>query len=116
MLEGVSELADTGTAGFWAGVGPELAGSEGAALGEVVALLFCVGGKAERPGGTLGVGAGAAFGGGGNGAIPTAVLSLVAAAAAAEAYFSVSPGALVGKGAGFMLLFVAPLVMFAKGV
>lgn len=97
-------------------MGPELAGSEGAALGEVVALLFCVDGKADRPGGALGVGAGAVLGGGGNGTIPTAALSLAAAAAAAEAYFRVSPGALVGKGAGFMLLFVVPLLMFAKGV
>ena len=97
-------------------MGPELAGSEGAALGEVVALLFCVGGKADRPGGALGIGAGIVLGGGGNGAIPTAGLSLAAAAAAAEAYFSVSPGALVGKGAGFMLLFVVPLVVLAKGV
>ena len=115
-LGGVSELADTGTAGLCAGVGPELAGNEGAALGEVVALLFWVGGKADKPGGALGVGAGAVLGGGGNGAIPTAALSLAAAAAAAEAYFSVSPGALVGKGAGFMLLFVAPLLVFANGV
>ena len=109
-------FADTGTAGFCAGVGPELTGNEGTALGEVVALLFCVGGKADKPGGALGVGAGAVLGGGGNGVIPTTALSLAAAAAAAEAYFSVSPGALVGKGAGFMLLFVVPFVVLAKGV
>jgi len=97
-------------------VGPELAGKEGGTLGEVVALLFWVGGRAERPGGALGVGATAVLGGGGRGAIPTAPLSLAAAAAAAEAYFKVSPGALVGKGAGFIALFVTPLVLFAIGV
>lgn len=41
-------------------------------------------------------------GGGGNGAIPTPLRSLAAAAAAADAYFSVSPGNRVGGGAGFI--------------
>ena len=42
-------------------------------------------------------------GGGGSGAIPT-FLSVAAAAAAAEAYFKVSPAGLVGIGAGFIEL------------
>lgn len=42
--------------------------------------------------------------GAGKGAMPTPLLSLAAAAAAAEAYFKVSPGGLVGIGAGFMLV------------
>ena len=116
VLEGVSVLIAAGTADFEAGVGTELAGNEGAALGEVVALLFCVDGKAERPGGALGVGTAAVVGGGGSGAIPTAPLSFVAAAAAAEAYFRVSPGALVGRGAGFIALFVFPLDLMGIGV
>lgn len=48
--------------------------------------------------------AGLAPGGGGKGAIPTPFLSLAAAAAAADAYLSVSPGRRVGGGAGFMPL------------
>lgn len=47
--------------------------------------------------------AGLAPGGGGRGAIPTPFLSLAAAAAAADAYFRVSPGNRVGSGAGFIL-------------
>jgi hypothetical protein len=48
------------------------------------------------------VGEARASGGGGNGAIPMLLLSLAAAAAAAEAYLRVSPGARVGKAAGFI--------------
>ena len=51
---------------------------------------------------------GAAPGGGGSGAIPKIILSLAAAAAAADAYLRVSPGALVGRGAGFIPLFATP--------
>lgn len=116
MLKEVSVFIGAGTADVKAGVGTELAGSDGAALGEVVALLFCEGGKAQRPGGALGVSTAAVAGGGGSGAMPTVPLSLVAAAAAAEAYFRVSPGALVGRGAGFIALFVFPLEMMANGV
>ncbi len=75
-----------------------------------------MGGTANRPGGALGVDAAADPGGGGKGAIPTVDLSFAAAAAAAEAYFSVSPGALVGRGAGFIVLFVVPFVVVARGV
>lgn len=109
-------LIGTGTADLEAGVGTELTGNDGAALGDVVALLFCVDGNAERPGGALGVGAAAIVGGGGSGAIPTVPFSFVVAAAAADAYFRVSPGALVGKGAGFIVLFVLPLDVEANGV
>lgn len=86
----------------------------------MVSLLLCagVGWAGFKP--ALGVvpeeGTGATPGGGGNGAIPAAFLSLAAAAAAAEAYFNVSPGGLVGKGAGFIELFVAPFVTFPSGV
>ena len=52
--------------------------------------------------------------GGGNGAIPTALLSLTAAAAAADA--KVSPGARVGKGAGFMVVVGVLFETLAKGV
>lgn len=61
------------------------------------------------------LGAGRASGGGGKGAIPILLLSLAAAAAAAEAYFRVSPGALVGTAAGFIWL-VAPLVRVGGGL
>lgn len=47
---------------------------------------------------------GAVLTGGGKGAMPTPVLSLAAAAAAADAYFRVSPGRRLGRGAGFMVL------------
>lgn len=107
----------TGIAGFCEGVGPVLAGTDDTALGEVVALFFWVGGVADRPGGALIVGAAAVVpGGGGKGAIPRGALSFAAAAAAAEAYFSVSPGALVGRGAGFIAMFVVPFVVEARGV
>ena len=43
-------------------------------------------------------------------------LSAAAAAAAADAYLSVSPGGLAGGGAGFMGAGVAVFVTFAKGV
>ena len=58
----------------------------------------------------------AAPGGGGKGAMPTPFLSLAAAAAAAEAYFNGSPGALVGSGAGFILLAGTPFVTLGNGV
>lgn len=52
-------------------------------------------------------------GGGGKGAMPT----FAAAAAAADAYFSVSPGGLVGAGAGFIKLpFVEPFAIFDIGL
>ena len=50
-------------------------------------------------------------GGGGNGAIPTPLRSLAAAAAAADAYFRVSPGSRVGRGAGFIGLDVVAVVV-----
>lgn len=120
LLELSSILADTGTAAFCAGVWPTLVGSEGTALGDVVALLLGPG--AGWIADTFGfdadaeTGAGVTFCGGGKGAIPIALLSLAAAAAAAEAYFNVSPGARVGKGAGFMALLVILLEVLAKGV
>ena len=43
------------------------------------------------------------------------ILSLAAAAAAAEAYFKVSPGARVGTAAGF-IWFPAPFVILDEGV
>lgn len=43
------------------------------------------------------------LGGGGSGAIPILPVSLIAAAAAAEAYLRTSPGGLVGGGAGFIV-------------
>lgn len=52
-------------------------------------------------------------GAGGNGAI---VFSLAAAAAAAEAYFSVSPGGRVGGGAGFMAEGAGPAGTVEAGV
>ena len=55
-------------------------------------------------------------GGGGKGAIPRLFLSLAeptvaVAAAAAEAYFKVSPGGRVGIGAGFMLTTLGPPIV-----
>jgi hypothetical protein len=50
--------------------------------------------------------------GGGRGAMPT----LEAAAAAADAYFRVSPGALAGAAAGFILALEEPFVIFDNGV
>ena len=110
----------TGTAGFWAGVCCMLAGIDDATLGDVAWLLFfdsAAGGIGASEAGT-GADAGVedeaaveAPGGGGRGAMPTAFLSLAAAAAAAEAYFSGSPGALVGIGAGFMVFDVVTLVV-----
>ena len=93
-----------------------LAGRAGVALGEGVALLLGItvdigGDSPELP-----VIGGCAPGGGGNGAIPSTFLSLAAAAAAADAYLRVSPGGRVGKGAGFILVFVMPFVVVGKEV
>ena len=55
---------------------------------------------------------GVAPGGGGKGAIPT----VFAAAAAADAYFNVSPGGLVGTVAGFMAPLADPFVKFESGL
>ena len=56
-------------------------------------------------------------GGGGNGAMPVAELfSLAAAAAAADAYLSGSPGARVGTGAGFIDVLVVILGTLGCGV
>ena len=74
-------------------------------VGFVIKVAFAVAGEGA-----------ATFGGGGSGAIPTADLSLDAAAAAADAYFKISPGALVGIGAGFIEFAVVPLVMLPSGV
>ena len=96
---------------FWEVGWSVLAGNEGTALGDVEALFFAAaaGGIGLRPAAT-------APGGGGKGAIPRECLSLAAAAAAAEAYFNISPGARVGNGAGFMLLVVVPFDVDAIGV
>lgn len=55
-------------------------------------------------------------GGGGKGAIPSPLLSLAAAAAAADAYFNVWPVGIVGKGAGFMPAGAAPFVFVGSDV
>ena len=47
--------------------------------------------------------------------MPTPCLSLAAAAAAADAYFSGSPAARVGNGAGFMPFEAGPLVVAGIG-
>lgn len=73
-------------------------------------VVFGGGGKGAN--GIVVLEGGVAPGGGGRGAIPT----LAAAAAAADAYFRVSPGALVGTAAGFILALEDPFVMFDNGV
>jgi hypothetical protein len=87
------------------------AGMAGTALGEVVALLLGIegGGIGWRE-------AALTLGGGGSGAMPKTFLSLAAAAAAAEAYFNISPGALIGNGAGFMFVFAEPFDGLGNGV
>jgi len=73
-------------------------GCAGTELGEGVADVLLGAGKG------CDVGAGGAPTGGGRGAIPTPLLSLAAAAAAAEAYFRISPGGRLGIGAGFIVV------------
>src|SRR5271168_3436866 len=81
-----------------------VAGCDGAALGDVV-LLVLAGGRGDNPD--------AAPGGGGRGDIPTPFLSFAAPCAAAEAYFRVSPGCRVGRGAGFIVVVVVVVVCVA---
>ena len=93
-----------------------LAGNDGIALGDVVALPLGTDVDTEGESPALPLLWFVAPGGGGSGAIPRTFLSLAAAAAAADAYLRVSPGARVGKGAGFMLLFVIPLAVEGRDV
>jgi len=81
-----------------------LTGSTGNTAGDDVALDFRLATAAVTcaKAGLAVAGAGVLFGGGGNGAIPIFAVSLAAAAAAADAYFNVSPGGFVGGGAGFI--------------
>lgn len=79
-------------------------------IGDSVEIVFGGGGKGAN--GIVVLEGGVAPRGGGRGAIPT----LAAAAAAADAYFRVSPGALVGTAAGFIFALEDPFVMFDNGV
>lgn len=100
------------TAALWI----TLAGNEGIIFGDVVALPFGIEAGTEGDNPLFPVPVAAVPGGGGNGDMPRLFLSLAAAAAAADAYFKVSPGALVGRGAGFIALFGIPFDVDGKEV
>lgn len=112
-VEGTGAAADVGAGAVGTDFASAVCGTDTAIcaddmLGELVELVLDWFASEEMPT------AGCALGGGGKGAIPTLFLS--AAAAAADAYFSPSPGGLVGTIAGFMpLLFdVGPLLIVGK--